>query len=333
MNQEYKGVWTIAEISDGKIETVSYELLSWGKDLATKLNVELSSVVISNKVENLDSLIQYGADNVYYVEDKKLEHFYPDVHTNILKKMVEDFKPEIILASATTRGRTLMPSLAAKLNTGLTADCTDFEIEEKTRSLIQIRPAIGGNVMAKIKTITKPQMATVRPKSKLPLAKDENRKGKITKIEYDEELFRSKYRWIEFKKDESSIQPLQQADVIVSGGKGLKKPENFKYLQNISKKLKGAVGATRAVVDMGWIDYSHQVGLSGKTVSPKLYIAIGISGAVQHLAGMSSSKYIIAINKDPEAPIFKVSDLGIVCDALDILPLLEKEIKSGDQNE
>ncbi len=329
MNQEYKGVWTIAEVNDGKIETVSYELLSWGKDLATKLNVELSSVVISNKAENLDSLIQHGADNVYYVEDEKLEHFYPDVHTNILNKMVEDFKPEIILAS----GRTLMPALAAKLNTGLTADCTDFEIEEKTRSLIQIRPAIGGNVMAKIKTITKPQMATVRPKSKLPLSKDENRKGKITKIEYDQKLYQSKYNWIEFKKDKTSVQPLQQADVIVAGGKGLKKPENFKYLQNIAKKLEGAVGATRAVVDMGWIDYSHQVGLSGKTVSPKLYIAIGISGAVQHLAGMSSSKYIIAINKDPEAPIFKVSDLGIVCDAFDILPLLEKEIKSGDQNE
>jgi len=333
MKKEYKGVWTIAEVKEGKINIVSYELLAWGKDLAEKLDVELSSVVLSNKVEEIESLIHYGADKVYYIEHEKLAHFYPDIYTNILKNMVEELKPEIILASATTTGRTIMPALAAKLNTGLTADCTNFEIDEKTRSLIQIRPAIGGNVMAKIKTVTKPQMATVRPKSKQPLEKDEKRNGEIIKKEYENEIYESKYKWINFEKDRSSEQPIQQSDVIIAGGKGIKKPENFKRLQRIAEKLNGAVGATRAVVDMGWIDYSHQIGLSGKTVSPKLYIAVGISGAVQHIAGMSSSKYIISINKDPEAPIFKISDLGIVADATDILPLLEKEIKSGDKNE
>ena len=255
------------------------------------------------------------------------------MYVNILKNLIKEFKPEIILASATTFGRTLMPLLSAKLNTGLTADCTDFEIEDQTNKLIQIRPAIGGNVMAKIKTTTMPQMATVRPKSKKPLPKDEKRQGKMIKKEYDEEVYQTKYKWIEFRKDETSELPIQQADTVISGGKGLKKKENFKYLYHLAQMLNGAVGATRAVVDMGWIDYSHQVGLSGKTVNPNLYMAIGLSGAVQHIAGMSSSKYIISINKDPEAPILKVSDLGVVADASDILPLLIKELNSGDKNE
>ncbi len=333
MSQEYKGVWTITEITNCEINPVSYELLSWGKELSEKLDVELSTIVLSNQVKNLERLIHYGADCVYYVENEKLEHFYPDIYTNIIKNMAEELKPEIIIASATTFGRTLMPMLAAKIGTGLTADCTDFEIEEKTNSLIQIRPAIGGNVMAKIKTITRPQMATVRPKSKKPLPENESRKGKIIKKEFSPHIYKTKYKWISFKKDETSKLPIQQADFVISGGKGLKKPESFKYLYQIAGRLNGAVGATRAVVDMGWIDYSHQVGLSGKTVNPTLYIAVGISGAVQHIAGMASSKYIISINKDPEAPILKISDLGIVADATDILPLLAKKLNSGDKNE
>ncbi|HOP24059.1 MAG TPA: electron transfer flavoprotein subunit alpha/FixB family protein [Defluviitoga sp.] len=331
MKQEHTGVWTISEIEDGTINPVSYELLAWGKGLAETLKVELTSIVLTNKIKDIESLIHYGADKVYYVENEKLEHFYPDTYTKILHQLVEEMKPEIILASATTKGRTLMPCLAARLRTGLTADCTDFEIEEETRSLIQIRPAIGGNVMAKIKTMTRPQMATVRPKSKQPLPKDETRRGEIIKKEFNEEMYQSRYEWINYKKDESIDQPIQQADVIIAGGKGLRRQENFKYLKEIAERLNGAVGATRAVVDMGWIDYSHQIGLSGKTVSPKLYIAVGISGAVQHIAGMSTSKYIISINKDPEAPIFKVSDLGIVGDATEIVPLLAKEIKQGDK--
>jgi len=331
MKQTHTGVWTIAEIEDGIINPVSYELLAWGKGLAEKLKVELTSIVLTNKIKDIESLIHYGADKVYYVENEKLEHFYPDTYTNILQQMVEEMNPEIILASATTKGRTLMPCLAASLETGLTADCTDFEIEEETRRLIQIRPAIGGNVMAKIKTMTNPQMATVRPKSKLPLPKDESRKGEIIKKDISQDMYQSRYNWISYQKDESIEQPLQQLDIIIAGGKGIRRQENFKYLKEIAEILNGAVGATRAVVDMGWIDYSHQIGLSGKTVSPKLYIAVGISGAVQHIAGMSTSKYIISINKDPEAPIFKVSDLGIVGDATEIVPLLLKELKQGDK--
>jgi electron transfer flavoprotein alpha subunit len=333
--QEYKGVWTVGEVRNGKISDVSYELLAWGRKLADDLGVELSSVVLGNgMLEELNELIYHGADSVYAVENENLEHFLPDVHSRIFKALVEEYKPEIIIASATTYGRTVMPILAAELSTGLTADCTELNVDTKERLLLQTRPAIGGNVMATIKTPNnRPQMSTVRPKAKKPLERDENRKGKIVRKEYPSNFYESKYRWISFEKDESVDSPIQESDVIVAGGKGMKDEKNFKLLYEVAKKLNGAVGASRPAVDMGWIPYSHQIGLSGKTVSPRFYMAFGISGAVQHVAGMSSAETVVAVNTDPDAPIFKVADFGIIGDALELLPVLVKrlsdEVKSN----
>jgi len=322
------GVWTLAEFRDGEINSVSYELLAWGRSLADALSVELSSVIVGYEIGEVDSLFDHGADIVYKVDDKRVEHFLPDVHSNILLSLVREYAPQIIIASATTYGRTVMPILSTKLNTGLTADCTKLEIKDGT--LLQTRPAIGGNVMATIRTQTKPQMATVRPRSKKTILYDKSqRKVVIPKI--DEKIFKSAYKWINFEKDQSTDLPIQEAEVVVSGGRGMKDGKNFEMLYELAKKLNGVVGSSRAAVDMGWIPYSHQVGLSGKTVSPHLYMAFGISGAVQHIAGMSSSDIVVAINTDPDAPIFNVADFGIIGDATEILPELLKAL--GDENE
>ncbi len=322
------GVWTLAEFRDGEINSVSYELLAWGRSLADALSVELSSVIVGYEIGEVDSLFDHGADIVYKVDDKRVEHFLPDVHSNILLSLVREYDPQIIIASATTYGRTVMPILSTKLNTGLTADCTKLEIKDGT--LLQTRPAIGGNVMATIRTQTKPQMSTVRPRSKKTILYDKSqRKVVIPKI--DEKIFKSAYRWINFEKDQSTDLPIQEAEVVVSGGRGMKDGKNFEMLYELAKKLNGVVGSSRAAVDMGWIPYSHQVGLSGKTVSPHLYMAFGISGAVQHIAGMSSSDIVVAVNTDPDAPIFNVADFGIIGDATEILPELLKAL--GDEDE
>ncbi|MCD6419415.1 MAG: electron transfer flavoprotein subunit alpha/FixB family protein [Synergistetes bacterium] len=327
---EYKGVWTLGEQRGKEISSVSYELLAWGRGLADKLKTELSSVLVGHKIseENIQSLIHRGADKVYVVDHPLLEHFTPDGYGKVLKKLIEEYKPSIMIASATTIGRTVMPVLAAMIETGLTADCTGLDIEEGTGLLLQTRPAIGGNVMATIKTPEhRPQMATVRPKSKRPLPADNSRKGEVIKKEYPEDIYSSKVKFLEFVKDKTAEAPIQEADVVIAGGKGLKDGKNFKMLYKIAKLLDGAVGASRQAVDMGWIPYSHQVGLSGKTVSPRLYVAMGISGAVQHLAGMSSAETVVAINSDPDANIFKVSDFGIVGDLFDIAPVLISKLK------
>ncbi len=333
--KEYKGVWTLGEVRNGEINSVSYELLAWGEKLAEKLGVELCSVALgSNIKEKVRSLFHFGADKVYAVDDPKLEHFLPDVHARIYESLVREYKPEILIASATTYGRTIMPILAAKLGTGLTADCTELDVDLKERILLQTRPAIGGNVMATIKTPnSRPQMATVRPKSKKPLKIDESKDGKLILKEYPKEFYESRYKWLSFEKDESSDSPIQEADVIISGGKGMKDGKNFEMLYDLAKVLDGAVGASRPTVDMGWIPYSHQIGLSGKTVSPHFYMAFGISGAVQHIAGMSSSEIVVAVNKDPDAPIFRVADFGVVGDALEILPVLLKKLHKGERDE
>jgi electron transfer flavoprotein alpha subunit len=326
----FQGVWTLGEQREGDISSVSYELLTWGRELADKRGTTLASVILGRNIkEKAESLIHHGADIVYVVDHPGLQHFTPDVHSNILEKLVREFMPEIFIASATTYGRTVMPVLAAKIETGLTADCTGLDIDQNTGLLIQTRPAIGGNVMATIKTPEyRPQMSTVRPRSKRPLPKDELRKGKIIVKEYPDELYVSKVKFIEFIKDETAALPIQEADIIASGGKGLKDAKNFKLLYELADLLNGSVGASRQAVDMGWIPYSHQVGLSGKTVSPRLYIAVGISGAVQHLAGMSSAETVVAINTDPDANIFKVADFGIVGDLFDIVPILIKNLKN-----
>ena len=327
--EDYKGVWTLGEMREGDIHSVSYELLAWGKDLADKLGVELVSIIIGHDVKDkVDELISMGADKVYVIDNPALENFRADPYSKILTSLIEEYKPEIFIASATTIGRTLMPICAVKLQAGLTADCTDLDIDTNERLLIQTRPAIGGNIMATIKTPTaRPQMSTVRPKSKRPLPIDELRKGKIIIKKFEGEYLASRVKRVNFFKEETVGAPIQDADTIISCGKGLKDGKNLSIINELAELLGGSVGASRKAVDLGWISYSHQIGLSGKTVSPNLYIACGISGAVQHLAGMSSADTVIAINSDPEAEIFRVADFGVVGNVFEVIPLFIQKLK------
>jgi len=333
----YHGVWTIAETNRGKIKDVSFELLTRGRKLADKLGTELASVLIGNNINNddLQEFIYRGADKVYVVNNPQLDNFIVENYTNVLKDLISKYKPEIIITAATTSGRTLMPYLAIKVNAGLTADCTELDIEEKTGNLLQTRPAIGGNILATIKTPkNRPQMATIRPNSTRLAPKDESRTGEIINIALKPELIDDRVESFGCKKNEQEDVNIQDADIVVSGGRGLKKGENFNLIRELAQHLGGVVGASRDAVDRGWISYSHQVGLSGKTVTPKLYIAVGISGAIQHLAGMKTADSIIAINNDPEAPIFKVADFGIVGDLFEILPILNEQLvkeSKGDE--
>ena len=327
-----RDVWTIAEQSQGKIKEVSYEILTRGRKMADKLGVELASILLGYNIsdDKLNELIHRGADKVYIVNDSVLENFIVENYSNVLVDLVRKYKPNIIIAGATTSGRTLMPHVAVRVNAGLTADCTGLDIEKGTNNLLQTRPAIGGNILATIKTPNnRPQMATVRVKSTKPAPIDRSRTGKIIKIELKTELIDGKVERIGFRKTEEEAASIQDADIIVSGGRGLRKKENFVLIRQLAKNLGGVVGASRDAVDRGWISYPHQVGLSGKTVSPKLYIAIGISGSIQHLAGIKTSDIIIAINNDPDAQIFKISDFGIVGDLFEVVPLLNERLAKG----
>ncbi|HCX03458.1 MAG TPA: electron transfer flavoprotein subunit alpha [Clostridiales bacterium] len=331
---DYKNIWTMAETRNGNLKSVSFELLSRGRALADKLGESLVSVVIGNNVdkEQLNELILRGADKVIVVEDESLSDFIVENYSNLLVDMIGDLKPNIILSAATVNGRTLMPHVAMRLHAGLTADCTELDIEEETKNLLQTRPAIGGNILATIKTPDhRPQMATVRPKSSKPLDVDESRTGDIEYIKFDTSLLDNRVKKLESKHEVGGDINIQAADIVVAGGKGMKKGENFTLIKELADKLGGVVGASRDAVDRGWATYPQQVGLSGKTVTPKLYIAVGVSGAIQHLAGMKTSDIIVSINSDPEAAIFHVSDFGIVGDLFDVVPLLnsklDKEVK------
>jgi len=322
-------ILVVGEVRNSRIHSVTFELTAKARELADKLSSKVEVLLLySNCEDDLNSLIHRGADTVLSVKDERLELFNQEIWTNITVDVAKKRKPYIMLAGATSSGRTFFPAVAAKLNTGLTADCTGLDIEKDTKLLLQTRPAIGGNVMATIKTPDhRPQMATVRPRTFRPLPEDKNRKGEIIELEPESELFNSRVKVLNFVRDESQNVNIQDADVVVSFGKGIKKPENLKHIFELANILNAAVGASRAAVDAKWIGYPHQVGLSGKVVSPKLYIAAGISGAVQHIAGMQTSEYIVAINKDSEAPIFKVADFGIVGDLFDVIPELTKRIK------
>ena len=331
---EFSGVWTLAETRGSELKQGSFELLTRGRKLADKLGVPLSSIVIGNRVsgESLDELIKRGADRIYLVQSEELEHFLVETYSNILSRLIETYKPEIVIAAATTTGRTLMPHVSMKVHAGLTADCTDLDIEEGTNILLQTRPAIGGNILATIKTPQhRPQMATVRPRSTRPAPYDQDRTGEIIKISLDRTLIDDRVTWMGFRKGDMEEVDIQAADVVVSGGKGLKKAENFKLIENLAASLNGVVGASRDTVDRGWISYPHQVGLSGKTVTPRLYVAAGISGAIQHLAGMKTADTIVAINIDPDAQIFKVCDFGIVGDLFEIIPMINERLKEVDE--
>ena len=336
-------VWTIAEQFEGKLKTVSFELLSRGRDLADKLKVHLCSILIGPVLpeENLSELIRRGADEVIVVEDVELQHFAADVYSAILTELIRDYQPEIILAAATSTGRTLMPYTAVKVRAGLTADCTGLDIEEGTGLLLQTRPAIGGNIMATIKTPEqKPQMATVRPRSSRPLEEDPKRSDTITRFSlYDTLPGGGRFPVLKtnrttvngYRREETGFANLEEAELIISGGRGLKKGENFSLIRDIAQTLGGEVGASRDAVDRGWASYPHQVGLSGKTVSPRLYMGVGISGAIQHLAGIKTSEAIVSINIDPDANLHKVADLAIVGDAFEVLGELKKRLRENNE--
>lgn len=327
--EQYKGVWVFAEQRDGVIAPVVFELLGKGKELAEQMNSALTAVFLGSNLENLyPELFAFGADQVIAVDNPALEHFLDLNYARALTELARKHKPAIILAGATVTGRSFIPRVAVQLHTGLTADCTGLEIDPETGNLLQTRPAFGGNIMATIITPNhRPQMATVRHKVMDALPRDDSRKGEIIKEQIDFSDLEDKSFWLGFEKEETTLANITEANIIVSGGRGLKEAKNFALLEELAQALGGAVGASRAAVDAEWIPYSHQVGQTGKTVKPKIYIAVGISGAIQHLAGMSSSDYIIAINKDPDAPIFKVADLGIVGDLFEIVPLITKRVK------
>jgi len=324
----YKGVWIYAEQRNGVPESISYELLGVGRKLADDLNTSLSAIIIGSNLDNASKqLITYGADKVMVVDDQSLNNYNDESYADIFVQLIKENNPDIILVGASTYGRSLAPRVASRINTGLTADCTKLEIDKEDGKLLQTRPAFGGNLMATIICPNhRPQMATVRHKVMKPLEPDESRKGEIIKpkVNIPTDL---KINVKEVVSTISEAVPLTEADVIVSGGRGMGDPKNLVLIEELANVLGGAVGASRAIVDAEWISYSHQVGQTGQTVGPKVYFACGISGAIQHIAGMSSSDTIIAINKNPEAPIFKIATFGIVGDVLEVLPLLIKEFK------
>jgi electron transfer flavoprotein alpha subunit len=329
--KDYKGIWVFIEQKNGRVQSISYELLGKAQELAKKLNTQVSGVLIGNKLEDqLDELVFCGADNIYLVEDAELANFQDEPYTNILVELVKKYKPEILLCGATNIGRSLISRVAINIKAGLTADCTGLDIDPDKKILLQTRPAFGGNIMATIISPNyRPQMATVRHKVFTPLEPDKKRKGKIIKESFDQSLYVSRTKLLDIVEEIESTVNLSEADIIVSGGRGMGGPENFKILEELAHVLGAAVGSSRAAVDAGWMPYSHQVGQTGRTVGPKIYFACGISGQIQHLVGMQSSKIIVAINKDPEALIFKVATYGIVGDLFQVIPALTQAFKTA----
>lgn len=320
-------VWTISETLNGKLKQISFELLARGRTLADDLGVALCSIVIGDGIgeDEVQKLAHHGADVVYLANDPRLASFECRRYADVLLSLIETHRPEIILAGATTSGRTLMPYVSIKAHAGLTADCTELAIDEKTKNLLQTRPAIGGNIMATIITPDhRPQMATVRPRSTKILEPDRDRKAVIHHVKYSGKPSSVSVTGLRpFEGQQSSI---DEAEIIVSGGKGLKKKDNVVLIEKLASLLNGEIGASRDAVDRGWISYPHQVGLSGKTVSPKLYLAVGISGAIQHLAGIKTAECIVAINNDEQANILGLADFAIIGDLFEVVPELTRQL-------
>lgn len=328
---DYNGVWVISEQNMGKLHNVTLELIGEGRKLADKINKELSVVVLGYKISEIVKLLEeYPVDNIICIDRPELENYNTDIYANCIDSAIKDMKPEIVLFGATSIGRDLAPRVSAKVGTGLTADCTSLEIDEADGKLLQTRPAFGGNLMATIICPkNRPQMSTVRPGVMQKALKLSEKTAKVITPEIDPKILVSKVIFENLVVNDKPRVNLQDAKIIVSGGRGLKTPEGFKLIEELADALGGVVGASRAAVDSGWIDHSHQVGQTGTTVRPDLYIACGISGAIQHLAGMSESKTIVAINSDPNAPIFKICDYGIVGDLYKIIPELIDLAKSN----
>ena len=329
--KEYKGVWVFVEQTDGKPATVSWELLGVGSDLSKTLGVDLCTVVIGDKMEDLcQESFAYGASKAYLMDDPLFHHYRTEPYYKAICQLVDKYKPEIMLLGATGLGRDLAGAVATELKTGLTADCTGLTIDDK-RYLLQTRPAFGGNIMATILTErTRPQMATVRPHVMPMPEKDTSRKGEIISESLaikEEDIAVKVLEVIDDRKHGAEAVDVAAADVIVSGGRGMHAKENFSMLERLADELGGVVGSSRGAVEAGWMPVERQVGQTGKTVRPKIYIACGISGAIQHLVGMQDSDVIIAINRDKQAPIFEVATYGIVGDVLQVVPAITNRIK------
>jgi electron transfer flavoprotein alpha subunit len=327
----WRDVWVFAEVADAHPHPVALELLGEGRRLADALGERLCAVLLGHGVKGLvPALVAAGADDVRVVDRPELACFQDEPYAAVLAELVRRHRPAIVLCGATTVGRSLIPRVAVLTGAGLTADCTGLAIDPQTRHLLQTRPAFGGNIFATIECpAARPQMATVRPKVMKPLAPDAGRRGATHIEEVAAAVLRARAVRTGYTPETSGTASIADADIIVAGGRGMQKAANFRLLEELAVALGGGVGASRAAVDAGWIPYSHQVGQTGKTVCPRLYIACGISGQIQHLAGMASSEIIVAINKDPEAPIFRVATYGLVGDAVTIVPLLAAALRAG----
>ncbi|MGE5707600.1 MAG: electron transfer flavoprotein subunit alpha/FixB family protein [Bacteroidota bacterium] len=327
---ETRGVWVFIEQRHGDLQKVSLELLGKGRELADKLGQELVGVLLGHQVADLaPTLVAHGADRVLVAEHECLETFVNEPYAKAFAALIEERKPEIVMIGATALGRDLAPRVSARVKTGLTADCTSLDIDEETKNLLMTRPAFGGNLLATIICPEhRPQMSTVRPGVMQKLVQDDSRQGTIETIV---PALSSSDVNVEILEEVRTVEKkisIEEASVLVSGGRGLGKRENFQLVERLAEELGGEVSASRAIVDAGWIDRERQVGQTGKTVRPSLYVACGISGAIQHIAGMEGSDFIVAINKNNDAPIFEVSDVGIVGDVTKVLPAIIEELRS-----
>ncbi|MDO5096169.1 MAG: electron transfer flavoprotein subunit alpha/FixB family protein [Peptostreptococcaceae bacterium] len=329
MFSEYRGIMVFIEQRDNEIQKVSMELLGKGRELADTLGVSVTAAVLGYNIENLSAdLISHGADKVILVDNEMLKLYLTEPYTKALYNVIQDQKPEIVLFGATSIGRDLAPKVSARVHTGLTADCTSLEIEEETRNLLMTRPAFGGNIMATIICPDfRPQMSTVRPGVMQKMNADPSRKGEV--IKFDAGLVEAdrNVEILEYVKETKAKANIEEAGILISAGRGVGSKENIEPLYELSDTVGGLVSGSRAVIDSGWLDKERQVGQTGKTVRPEVYFACGISGAIQHIAGMEESELIIAINKNPEAPIFEIADVGIVGDVAKVVPLVTELIK------
>ena len=324
-----KDIYVFIEQRDNKLEKVGIELLGKARELADRLNEQVVAMLIGEKVKgHSDLLIHHGADKVIVIEDPMLKEYVTEPYAKSVFHIIKKYEPEIVLFGASSIGRDLAPRMAARIHTGLTADCTKLEIDEESKNLMMTRPAFGGNLMATILCEDfRPQMATVRPGVMQALDSDDSRKGEVEEIKVDFTDADMNVKVLDIAKQESHKKDITEAKILVSGGRGIGGPEGFKPLQELADKLEAEISASRASVDSGWITKDHQVGQTGKTVRPELYFAMGISGAIQHVAGMEESDLIIAVNKDPEAAIFEIADLGVVGDINAVVPKLIEAIE------
>lgn len=327
---DYKNIWVFIETECGKPKNVGYELLNVARPLANQKGCPLIAVVIGKDIENVaKDAICYGADSAIIVDGPEYEYYTTDAFTKAMVTLVEKHKPETLMIGATNNGRDMGPRVSCRLKTGLTADCTEIDIDEKTGNIAWTRPTFGGNLMATIMCPdNRPQMGTVRPGVFKKGAYDQSRTGEIIREDIHVSPEEIRTTLVERVNEITEAVNLEEAEVIVAGGRGVGSAENFKLLEELADVLDGTLGCSRAVVDAGWMPYAHQVGQSGKTVAPKLYFAVGISGAIQHLTGIAGSDTVIAVNKDPDAPIFGVADYGIVGNLTEIVPALTESFRA-----